>query len=408
MRMRALVLRTGLASLILASAVAAQQTGAVSGRVIDQESLKPIVGAVVRIGGTELRALTDSLGAFRIAAVPAGARLLTVQHIAYGEHADSLKLDAATQLRLQIRISRQAIQLSPLLVEAQTELELRRRTSGHAFNEIERDEIDAAAEKGQNLADLLRDGMISVRVGAERRGAYCVEYRGGGAGLVGTRATCRPVAVFMDGVRVSSPASLYSSMPLRDLERIEVLGPNEAGTRYGIAGGWGVLLLETRQGPAASQRSERRTTLMSGFDWSRESKPYRWPRVLGGSFVGNAAGLGLGLLVADQCFRLDDGIHGLRSKCDAVSTVGAAFIVLAVPGVTGSFAAQWGGSTDRSQGRILPSALLATLTVTSGYLLIVHGNNDDSQGARAAGVLVLTVGTPLVTSFADRVFRGLR
>lgn len=393
---------------VLVSVAAAQQTGAVSGRVIDQETLKPITGAELRIGGTELRALTDSLGRFRIALVPIGARVLTIQHIAYGEHADSVTVDAAAELRLQISISRQAIQLSPLLVNPPTELERRRRVAGHAFNEIVREQIDAAAQKGQNLADLLRDGMISLRVSAERRGAYCVEYRAGGSGLSGNRAACRPVAVYMDGVRVSAPSSLYSTMPLNDIERIEVQGPNEAGTRYGIAAGWGVLLLETRQGPAAKQRAERRTTLMSGFDWSLESKPYRWGRVLSGSFIGNAAGLGLGLLVADQCFRLDEGIHGLRSKCDAVSTAGAGFVILAVPAVTGSFAAQWGGATDRSQGRIVPSALLGTLTVASGYLLLVHANNDDSQTARTAGVLVLTVGTPLVTSFADRVFRGLR
>ena len=225
---------------------------------------------------------------------------------------------------------------------------------------------------------------------------------------IAVRATCRPVAVFVDGVRISVPATVYSTMRLNDLERIEVLAPSEAGTRYGIAGGWGVLLLETRQGPGARGRPEQRTVLMSGFDWSLESKPYRWRRVLGGSLVGNAAGLGLALMAADQCFRLDAGIHGLRSKCDAFSTVGTGFVVLALPAVAGSFAAQWGGATDRSKGRVVPSALLGTLTVASGYLLLVHANSNDSAAAQTAGTLVLTVGTPLVTTFADRVFRGLR
>ena len=399
---------TSLIPLMLAGAVAAQQSGAVSGHVIDRESLKPVSDAVVLIAGSELRSLTDSNGRFRLTGIPTGVRFIVVQHIAYGVHTDTVLVAGDRDLRLEVRISSRAIHLSPLLVEAQTELENRRRSSGHSFNEIIREEIDAAAQKGQTLAELLRDGMITLRVSAERRGAVCVEYRQGGVGLGGARATCREVAVFMDGVHVTAPSSIYSTIPLRDIERIEVQGPNEAGTRYGIVGGRGVLLIETRQGSARTPRPEQLSTLMTGFDWSAETRPYRWPRVLGGSFVGNAAGLGLGLLVADQCFRLDAGIHGLRSKCNALSTVVAGFVILGLPGVSSSVAARWGGATDRSEGRIVPAALLGTLTAATGYFLLLQANSNDSKSAETAGTVVLTVATPLVTGVADRVFRRLR
>jgi hypothetical protein len=395
---------------VLAGAVAAQQTGTVSGHIIDGESLKPIRDAIVLIRGLDFRSLTDVNGVFRLTGIPSGTRVIVVQHIAYGEHADTVVVGSDRDLRLEVRISRQAIQLSPLLVQAQTALEARRRSTGHAFNEIAREQIDAAAQKGQNLAELLRDGLIGVRVSGERRGAVCVEYRQGGMGLgaPGVRAACREVAVFMDGVRISAPATIYATIPLRDIERIEVQGPYEAGTRYGIAGGNGVLLIETRQGPAATRRPEQLSTLMTGLDWSLESQPYRWPRVLAGSFLGNAAGLGVGLLVADQCFKLDAGIHGLRSKCDALSTVLAGFVILGVPGVSSSFAARWGGATDRSEGRVVPAALLGTLTAGAGYFLLLQANSNDSKSLETAGTLVLTVGTPLVTGVADRVFRRLR
>jgi hypothetical protein len=386
---------------LFASAVSAQ-TGAVSGQVIDRENQRPVSEVLVRVRGTLLHALTNADGRFRIAGVPVGSQVLLVQHVAFGEHADSVVVIANGDVRLQVRLSRQAIQLIPLVVEAQTELEGRRRAAGHAFNEIVREQIDAAASKGQNLAELLRDGLIGVRVSGERRGSVCVEYRQGGMGLgaPGVRAACREVAVFVDGIRVSAPATIYATIPLRDIERIEVQGPYEAGTRYGIAGGNGVLLIETRQGPAATRRSEQSSTTMTGLDWSLESRPYHWRRVLAGSFVGNAAGLGVGLLLADQCFRLDAGINGLRSKCDALSTVVAGFVVLGLPGVSSSFAARWGGATDRSEGRVVPAGAV--------YFLLIQANSNDSKSLETAGTLVLIVGTPLVTGVADRVFRRLR
>jgi hypothetical protein len=393
--------------LLLAAVTAAQQTGAVTGKVVDDGSLRPVHGAVVRVQNTALNTVTDTSGNFRIPDIPAGRHNLVIEHIAYGVHADTIPIRAGQELSVRIRLSVQAIQLTPLLVEVQTDLERRRQTTGSSFNEIAREEIDRAQQKGSNLAELLRDGMIGIRVSGERRGSYCVEYRGGGSGLSGVRQACREVSVFLDGVRVSAPSTLYSTMSLRDIERLEVLPPSEAGLQYGLAGAAGVLLVETRQGPRA-RRTVGGRPVMTGLDWSLEASPYRWGRVLGGSVVGTAAGLGVGLLIGDQCLHLDNGIRGLRSKCNALATVGAGFIVLALPAVGGSTAAHWAGATERSEGRILPSALLGTLAAGGGYFLILHGESNHSDAYRTAGVVLLTVGTPLVTTVGDRICRGLR
>ncbi len=392
---------------------AAQQTRVISGVIVDRESAIPVAQALLRIQNTSLQTTTAADGTFRIT-VPVGRQVLTVEHIAYGSHSDTVQVLPDQDARLQIRISRQAIQLTPVVVEAETDLERRRRTAGHAFNELRREQIDAAQQKGFNLAELLRDGMISVRVSGERRGgSYCVEHRGGAftsqVGSAGNESrqptTCREVAVFIDGARMSAPSSVYSMMPLRDVERIEMLSPAEAGTRYGIVGGRGVLLIETRQGPV-SRRPERPKAILIGTDWSAEAQPYRWARVAGSSVLGSAVGLGLGLLVADQCFKLDAGINGLRSKCNAVTTVGTGFVVLGLPGVSSGLAAHWAGATDRSSGRIVPSALLSTITAATGYLLIVEGESGGRR--RTAGTVILTVGPPLIATLADRLFRGLR
>ena len=402
-----------LAILVGGDIAQAQQTRVIRGVVIDRETSAPVPQALLRIQNTELQAVSSPDGAFRLT-VPVGRHVLLVEHIAYGNHADTVQVRGDQDIRIQIQISRQAIQLTPLLVQGESELETRRRTSGHSFNELRREYIDEAQKKGFNLAEALRDGMMSVQVSGERRGgSYCVEYRGGAyANQTGARnqsvATCREVAVYIDDVKVSNPSTLYSTMPLRDIERIEMLGPNEAGTRYGISGGRGVLLIETRQGILAQRRPQRKGAPMAGLDWSLETQPYRWAKVAGSSIVGSAVGFGLSMLVADQCLRIEPGTHPLRSRCDAFSTVASGFVVIGLPSVTGSFAASWAGSTNRSKGRILPSALLGTLSAAGGYLLYANGKSNDSQFSTTAGILLVTVGTPVLTTIGDRMFRSLR
>jgi hypothetical protein len=396
-----------LAMLVGGDIAQAQQTRVISGVVIDRETSAPVPQALLRIQNTELQAVTSTEGTFRIT-VPVGRHVLLVEHIAYGNHTDTVQVRADQDVRIQIQISRQAIQLTPLTVQGESQLETRRRTTGSSFNELRREYIDGAQQKGFNLAEALRDGMMSVQVSGERRGgSYCVEYRSGTFQNKGG-AVCREVAVYIDDVKISNPSTLYSTMPLRDIERIEMLGPNEAGTRYGISGGRGVLLIETRQGILAQRRPERKGAPMAGLDWSLETQPYRWAKVAGSSIVGSAVGLGLAMLVADQCLRIEPGTHPLRSKCDAFSTVASGFIVIGLPSVAGSFAASRAGATERSKGRILPSALLGTLSAAGGYLLYVQGKSNDSQFSTTTGILLVTVGTPVLTTVGDRLFRSLR
>jgi hypothetical protein len=115
------------------------------------------------------------------------------------------------------------------------------------------------------------------------------------------------------------------------------------------------------------------------------------------------------MLVGSQCLRVSDtDFSGLRPSCNPIATMAAGFVMLGLPGLTGGTAARWAGSTDRSRGRLVPSALLSTLSVATGYLIWVEGKSVDSQAARIAGMSILFVGTPLMTAFSDRLFRALR
>jgi hypothetical protein len=391
-----------LAFSLTTGALSAQQadspTGTLVGTVLDQASGRPVADVIVVVQGTQVGTSTGPDGRFRMI-LPTGTHTLVVRHLSYGEHQQSVTVDTGGRHNVQIKISEQAIELAPLVVETMTDLDRRKRSSGTRINEIARPEIDDAGRRGLGLGELLRQGMPSLSV----RGS-CVEYRGARRGA----GPCREVHVVMDGVPVSSPSMLVATMPLQDIERLEMLSPAEAGAIYGAFSGFGVLLIETRRGPTREILREKGAPL-TAMDWSMETRPYDWSRVMASSFAGTAVGIGAGMLVGNQCLKVSNtDFSGLRPQCDPITTMAAGFVMLGLPGVAGGAAARWAGATERSQGRLVPSALLSTLSVATGYLIWVEGKTAKSEAMRVTGMSILFVGTPLMTAFSDRLFRALR
>ncbi len=386
------------------AAVSAQETSTLSGRVVDEASSSPIADVAVRVEGSKLQALTGADGAFLIENVPAGPHLLVLEHLAYGTHSQNVAVTAGEELRLSVRMSPRAIELAPLVVEGVSELQRRRVTTGHAMNEIPLAEIDDAARRGLDLSEVLRQRLPGLRItqGGRPGRASCVEYRTASA-----QGPCQEVSIYVDGVRAAVPSLLYFSMPLEDIARLELLSPLQASTRYGSAAGGGALLIETKRGPQPGRVVDPER-LMTGFDWSLEEGRYEWTRVLLSSLIGSTVGLAIGLAVADACLDVDEGLGGLRPRCPGLATMGAGFLALSLPSATGSYSAHWAGETSRSRGRFLPSALAGTMMASAGYLLLIEGKEGGSGAVETAGIVILTVGTPIALAISDRVFRSLR
>jgi hypothetical protein len=374
-------------------------SGSVSGRVLDQNSERPIADVVVRIGLAET--LTDERGLFVLLELPVGDQRISFNHLSYGEHRRRVLVQSAQELMFDIRLSSQAIELAPLLVETLSGVDRRRLTSGHAMNEVVRPEIEAAVRTGMNLAELLRRSLPGASVQPGGRGASCATTRG--ASSLG--GGCGTPTVYLDGVQISDPGFLYTTMTLDDIYRLEFLSIGEAGARYGSAGRFGVLLVETRSGPRPSRARAPEEVFLPAFDWSLEEHAYRKTRAFGSSFVGNALGVGIGLALSSQCFKVtNSGSLGLRTECNGVATMGVAFLALGLPAVGGSYATRWGGATERSQGRLTPSRIAGAITLASGYLLVIHG----APASRVAGGVVLALGVPTIMTISDRIFRSLR
>lgn len=382
-----------------AQAPADENVGTVSGQVIDAGRGTPIAGVLVQIEGSD-RSETNAAGFFVLRNVPSGPQRLEFSHLGYGEHSENLGVIAGEELSLTIRMSVEAIELEPFVVQARSEVDERRRSSGHGMNEINRAEIEAAQSAGLGLTELLQTSMPGTMASATSRSTTCVQYR---AIRSGGRTACREVSVVLDGVMVASPSYLYSTMSLSDIERIEMLSPGQAGLRYGSGSGQAVLLIETRTGQRA-QRSDA-SRFVTGLQWQGEEQGYRWFRVLGSSFLVNALTVGASLALADECLWSPAvGSLGLRTRCNGFNTAAIGLLSVAVPAVAGSLVAQWGGETSRTKGRLAPTALLGAMTLTGGYLLVIQG----SDAAQVAGTVVLSAGVPLALALGDRIFRVLR
>ena len=398
------------AAAIAQEAEAAPGTGSVFGRILDQDTFQPVAGVVIRItvpDGT-LQEISSPNGTFLIDDVPVGERVVVMEHIAYGEYAQHVGVEQGRDLRIEAFMSARAIQFQPLVVEALSEVERRRLSSGFSVNEIPVEEIEQAARTGQHLGDLLRGGMSGIRVRGGNRGGdrLCVEYRRSGAG------ECAEIAVYLDGVAVADPGQIYSSLSLDDIDRVEVLSPLEAVIRFGDRGARGALLVESRLPSLPERQNPFRTSARRGYDWSLEEESHPSTKVFGSTVLANALGVGLGYLALKQCVGIVATDHGRQfdTQCGALTTMSTGVFALSLPGAVGSMAATRSGSTRRSRGRFFHVAMSGLISTTIGYVMLMHGEDPEysSNGLRIGGLLTMTVGTPLLLTISDRFFRYSR
>lgn len=410
-------LRPGLLSTCLlligsVAPVAAQEvaSGALSGIVLDQESGDPVEGARLALLGSAERfeAVSDTEGAFRFPAVPVGSYAFRVEHLAYGTVTSAVDVSADEETVIRAVVSTSAILLEAVEVTVLSRQEEEIRARGTRRNEITRALIMAPGNTQLNLAEIVRKYVPGIQLRNRGGGTTCLEFRGPSS-LQRDREGCRSPAVYMDGVPVMAPATLYAQLPPETIERMEFLSPAEAGARYGTGSMFGVLLIESRRPGNAQDREAAETArrLEEGFrhDWTAESASHPWAKVLLTAAAANAAGLALGTAAAGRCIQESPRTDGFVSNCGGMATTSMAGIALMVPALSASLAARYAGSTAESRGRFTAAATLSALALMPGYGLILSSNGDMSSGTAMAGQVLLAVGTPLVVTLADHLFR---
>jgi len=104
------------------------QSSTVQGQLRDEEGAAVFgaTGSLARDGRILHAADTDRLGSFRISDVQPGPYELRVQALGYAELVQALEVGFATTEELDLRLSRRAIELEGIAVEAERSRERRR------------------------------------------------------------------------------------------------------------------------------------------------------------------------------------------------------------------------------------------------------------------------------------------
>lgn len=401
-----------LSCLAAANGVSGQVTAALSGRVTDASSGEAVSDATVVLEGTGLGTVSNDVGLFAFEGVPVGEVTVRVLHIAYGDFRQAVLLEAGTTLTLRVLLSPTAIAIEPVLVEARSRRTLEARARGTANNVVTRTEIEGALRTSENLARVLQKTVAGATIRAEqgRPGSMlCLEFRQPRS--LSDPFSCKGPTVFLDGVRVSNPRPLWSTFPLEDIERLEVVPAVEAGARYGTDSNYGVVLIETRTGRNVMGRESAEEVVGAGgaYDWTLESRPYPWTRVLGSSFVANALGFAAGAWVAGRCLNFDGLSNAVfNSSCGGAATAGSAAALYGLPLAVGTFATGWAGRTDLSAGKPLATAVGGALALIPGTLLVAAEGSEGFSGSEVIGWALIAVGTPVFSTLADRFFRSVR
>jgi TonB family protein len=234
---RTLVHRGRIVVLILAglsapAALGAQTSGTpLNGTVLDAAG-NPIVGASVSIGGTQLSAMTDDRGHFRVTISGQGLQKLSVRRLGFQPVASDIDVNPGQSLRdVTIRMQAVPAMLNPVLVSA-TRGAYSGRLAGYyqrlesksAGYFISRDEIDKKSYR--NLSQLLRT-VPGINAFPLKTGGSTVRIR---------QRQCRPL-VWLDGVPMPAGEVDLDAFPVSTLHGIEVYsGSNATPQDFAISG----------------------------------------------------------------------------------------------------------------------------------------------------------------------------
>lgn len=97
---------------------AAAQSAVVAGVVVDATTGQPLGGVSIAIQGTDLRTASGADGRFILRRVPAGVQVVEVSSIGYATLRQEVRLHANETRNLDIRLSREAVELSGIVVAA--------------------------------------------------------------------------------------------------------------------------------------------------------------------------------------------------------------------------------------------------------------------------------------------------
>lgn len=408
---RLVIMASALAGLTGPPAADAQQAPArISGRVVAEDTGRPIGGATVTLVHREVpdsivhTSVTNDLGLFQVLRTRSGEYQVTVEHLAYGAFEDRVVLERGQSLALRVTLSTRALVIDPVVVEAVRAQTRDGRSRGTSRRVVTWEELLPIAETGAHLGVAMSQLLPGVRLTSQRSTPgelICLQFRNP---VTLQDRGCLPPLVMVDGVRQANSVITLNTLPLNDIRRIEVLPPGEAGVQYGTDSQYGVVLIETftgnRFGPTVAGAGA------GIYSWSLESEPYPWARSLVLAGAANAVGLLAAYGIAQSCLSFD-GLtnHFYQAECGFLGNTASRAALYVAPQLAVGYLVQRLGYTDLSSGNMWKSAIASTILSVPGVILTMTSEEDGFGGSQGIGAVLLGLGAPIAAVAADRLFR---
>lgn len=238
-------------------------TGTLVGIAVDWEDQGPLGGVRVALEDLGLATLTDEDGHFLLREIPLGRHVLRAEMLGRTPVTDTVRIRPDRPIQMEIRLPPEALAIEGITVEVFSRTTMEVRTEGFTGANLDRvtpEEMDELRNRTYNIVDVIRQmGSPRIRITesgswgfplgfcmtwSRRRPSLAHEAAGGG---------CQPMLIVVDGQPIQGgpqiPASsIVLDMDPEDIEAVSVLSPIQAEFRYGIDGGYGALVIETRKG----------------------------------------------------------------------------------------------------------------------------------------------------------------
>jgi TonB-linked SusC/RagA family outer membrane protein len=239
-----------------ADAGAQSGTGIIVGRVTDAGAGIPLVGAAVRLSGTQIGSASADDGRFIIRGVRPGATEIVVTRIGYEPKRSNVTINAGDTTVVNVALSQAAFSLSEVVVTvtgAQKKAEIANTVAS----------VDVAAKATETTANSLGQLLSGQAAGVQILSAGAA----GGGSRIRIRGTSSlslgnsPV-VYVDGVKVYSDAttasatrsSRFDDINPDEIESVDILKGPAAATLYGTEAANGVINITTKKGRAGQMR----------------------------------------------------------------------------------------------------------------------------------------------------------
>lgn len=235
--LRGLLMTMGLFLTALVSA----QTRTVEGRVLDNVSGTPLVGASVAVKGTEIGVLTNATGQFSIS-VPQSAGQLTISYSGYATTDVSI-----TSGKLEVKLSVSSSSLADVVVIGYGSSR-KKDLTGSVATLSSKDFVKGALTTPEQLIQGKVAGVqITSNSGAPGAGST-IRIRGGSS----LNASNDPLIV-LDGMPLDNGGIAGQANPLalinpNDIESFTILKDASAAAIYGSRASNGVVMITTRKG----------------------------------------------------------------------------------------------------------------------------------------------------------------